>query len=49
MTLRDIAKEQLNRSDDWYKIFELNRWLNPNEPVPKGAALHMPRPLTPRQ
>ncbi|MFL5340590.1 MAG: hypothetical protein ACJ8F7_10610 [Gemmataceae bacterium] len=43
MTLRDIAKEKLGKSEDWYKIFQLNRWLNPDEPVPVGAMLHMPR------
>ena len=46
MTLHEIAKEQLGNSGDWYKIFELNRWLNPNEPVPMGAKIYLPRTAT---
>ena len=46
MTLRDIAKEQLGNSNDWFKIYELNRWLTSDAPVPPGTKIHMPRPTT---
>lgn len=44
MTLRDIAKEKLGNSDQWQRIFRLNRWLNPQEPVPEGTMIYLPRP-----
>jgi hypothetical protein len=43
MTLRDIAKEQLGSSDQWRKIFLLNRWLNADESVPEGTMIFLPR------
>jgi hypothetical protein len=45
-TLREIAKEELGNSNDWYKIFQMNRSLNPNEPVPEGATIYLPRAAT---
>jgi len=44
MTLQDIAKEQLGSSSYWFKIYELNRWLTSDAPVPPGTKIHMPRP-----
>jgi hypothetical protein len=41
-TLRDIAKETLGSSDKWNMIFRLNRWLNPDQPIPEGTRLRMP-------
>ena len=44
MTLRDIAKEMLGSSDQWNRIFQMNRWVNSAEPVPVGAKIYVPRP-----
>jgi len=46
MTLKDIAKEMLGSSDQWNRIFQLNRWLNSSEPVPVGAKIYVPRPTS---
>ncbi len=46
MTLRDIAREQLGNSSYWFKIYELNRWLTSDAPVPPGTKIHMPRPTS---
>jgi hypothetical protein len=47
MTLRDIAKEQFGNTDQWRKIFLLNRWLNPTEPIPEGTMIFLPRSESP--
>ena len=41
-TLRDIAKETMGTSDKWNLIFRLNRWVNPDEPIPVDTKLRMP-------
>ena len=41
-TLRDIAKETMGSSDKWNLIFRLNRWVNPDEPIPVDTKLRMP-------
>lgn len=42
MTLRDIARDELRDANQWTRIFQLNRGLNPNEVIPVGTRIHMP-------
>ena len=38
-----MEKKQLGNSDHWRRIFLLNSWLNPDQVVPEGTMIFLPR------
>jgi hypothetical protein len=47
MTIKDVARDELGKEDQWHRIFLLNRWVNPSAPLANGTRLFIPRGTTP--